>query len=204
LARSLLKEAGYTVQKGKIIGPAGPFSFRFLFRAADALRMAEPFRNNLAKLGIEADLDFKDRSIFLQKLWSHDFDVTALHIPSGASPGKEQKYRWHSSLVSQKRSQNSSGLANKAVDSLLELLIASKTSEEHVLATKCLDRVIYHLHLAVQNWYTDTYFVALWNKYSRPAKLPSFYYEYDVIEFMWLDTMKEKRLNNAMRKGEKI
>jgi len=188
VARSLLKEAGYSLQKAKLTGPGGILNFNLLLRSPSALRAAQAYEQNLARIGIHLHSEVKDTPGFMHKLISRDFDLAALTVPASPSPGQEQVDFWHSHSAAETHSRNFYSLANPAVDALLERLIASQTGEERELNARCLDRLIYHLHIAVPNWYTDKYRVAYWNTVERPEHLPSYYFETQMIEFMYMSS----------------
>ncbi len=203
-ARELLKDAGYSFQNGVLRGAKNSLHFRLLLTSHSGLRMAEPFKKNLARLGIRMDLEFKDRPSSIQKLLNRDFDLISFTIPSSSSPGQELMGYWSSAEAEQSYSRNHTGLSNPAVDKILDRVVSSRTREDLIFSTRSLDRLIYHLHLAVPQWYVDKYRVAFWNRLGLPSTLPLYFFENERIEFMWWDPLKEKRLQEAMKKGEGI
>lgn len=173
-ARILLQTAGYS-----------NFAFNFLESKSGGARIIEPFKNNLARLGVKLNVQIKDRSVFMKKLLDRDFHMAPMLIPTSMSPGHEQLNYWHSQSATEANSMNYFGLSNKAVDILLERLVSSQTKEDLVLTARCLDRLIYHLHIMIPNWYSDRYFIAMSSKFSRPEHLPPYYFDNELIEFMW-------------------
>lgn len=202
-AARLLKNADYSRdKKGLLKGPGGMLSFRILIRNISDMRFIESFKNNLRQVGIELNVELKDSTLFTRKLLDRDFDMVLLNFPSSISPGQEQKGQWHSSSALEKDSRNHSGLKNHAIDELLDRLGQAGTYKEVLLASHCLDRLLYHLHVKVPAWYSDHYYVAYWNKFRRPSVFPLYYFESEFLEFMWVDKAMEIRLEKAKMLGE--
>jgi microcin C transport system substrate-binding protein len=203
-ARTLLKEAGYIFDKGVLKGPQGPLSLHILLRTHSDLRVVEPYKNNLARLGIKLQIDLKDKSTFMHKLLSRDFDMFEFVFPASMTPGYEQVALWHSRFAKSVGTQNHLGVSNKAVDALLDRIVSSETQDDIMLAFRCLDRLMHHLYVGVPKWYTDTYRVAFWNKFAHPSLLPLYYFEHHIIDLMWVDPSQEQRLRQAMGKGASL
>ena len=70
------------------------------------------------------------------------------------------------------RGRNIGGIKNPVVDAIVEDLIVAKTRESLIAHTRALDRVL------LWNWYgvpmisTPTEWIAYWNKFDKPAKVP--------------------------------
>ena len=92
-------------------------------------------------------------------------------------------------------SRNRIGLANPAVDKLIDNLEPAKTREELDSATRALDRVLRSLHLMVPRWYNPSYFVAYFDQYDHPANLPP--YALGETSFWWYDAAKGDALRAA-------
>ena len=204
LAMQLLKEAGYSVQDGVATGPAGKLDFKFLTSGPTFNRILEPYFQNLKKLGILVAFEEKEESLYVKRVETRDFAMMSRAIGQSESPGNEQREYWGSKAADVNFSRNYAGVKNKAIDALIDRVIYAKTREELELATRCLDRALYHLHLLVHNWHAPEYKVALWDKFGWPQKLPDYYALNQMIEYMWIDAAKERKLSEAKAQGKPL
>jgi microcin C transport system substrate-binding protein len=114
-----------------------------------------------------------DAPQYEQRVKTFDFDmITDIYAQSHA-PGNEQREFWGSAAADKPASRNRIGIKNSAVDFLIEQLIYAPTREDVVAATRALDRVLLWNHYAVLQWYRSSEWVAYWNKFGMPSKLPS-------------------------------
>lgn len=196
-ARTLLDEAGWKVKNGVLERDGKKFEFTVLLDDPGFLRIVEPYLKALRTLGIVAQSRVEDQSIYEQKVRRFDFDMIVSSFPQSESPGNEQRDFWHSSSATSEASQNLIGIQDAAVDSLVESVIRAQSRKELVSATRALDRVLWFNHYVVPHWYSSTYRMAYWNRFSVPEKLPPYlspvpYY----ISFGWIDAAKEQALKN--------
>lgn len=204
LAMQLLKDAGYTIQNGVATGPAGKLEFKFLTSGPTFNRILEPYFQNLKKLGVLVSFEDKEESLFVKRVETRDFSMFVRAIGQSESPGNEQREYWTSKAADENFSRNYAGLKNKAIDALVDRVIYAKSRSELELATRCLDRALYHTHLLVHNWHAAEYKVALWDKFGWPTAFPDYYALTQMIEYMWVDQAKEKRLNEAKAAGKPL
>lgn len=200
-AVGLLKDAGYTVKDGVAQGPAGRLEFKVLLNPGGFQRIIEPYTQNLRKLGAIATIEEKEESVYIKRVESREFDMIVATYAESQSPGNEQRDFWSSQAADISYSRNYAGIKSKAVDALVDKIIYAKSRDELELMTHCLDRVLYHLHPMVLNWYSPSHRVAAWSKFGRPAKLPDYYHPVNLYEYMWFDAAKAKRLEEAKAKG---
>ena len=190
-----LKSAGFSVVDGVMTHADGrKLKFSFLLSSRSMARVVEPYLKNLKKLGVVANIEVKESSVYQRRLQGREFDMIVLSIGQSQSPGNEQIDLWHSDSSEIQYSRNHYGLKNSAVDKLVDKIIYAKSREELVDYTRALDRILYHQHIAVQNWHSESHRVAFWNKYSYPQKFPDYYYPTTLLDFMWLDSAKQKKL----------
>ena len=200
-AMQLLKAAGYMVKDGVAQGPGGKLEFKFLLQPGGLQRVIEPYIQNLRKIGVNVTMEEKEQSIYIKRLDQREFEMTTLIFGQSQSPGNEQKTYWSSAAADEQYSQNYAGLKNKAIDVLVDKVIYAKTRDELELNTRCLDRVLYHLHLLVHNWHSPNFRLAYWHKFGHPEKLPDYYAVRQFYELMWFDTVKAEQLSQAQSKG---
>jgi peptide/nickel transport system substrate-binding protein len=126
-AKKILAEAGWTDSDGDgvldrtINGKKTPFHFTFLlnsgneWRKQTALIVGEEMR----KVGIKADINATEASVWLENVHSHQFDATVIGLSGNAS--EDDLYQtWHSS-ESKNKGSNWYSFINPTVDSLLVL-----------------------------------------------------------------------------------
>jgi len=200
-AMHLLQAAGFKVKDGVAQDAQGnKLEFNLTYWEPPFTRVIEPYIQNLHKLGVIVKADQKERSVFIKRIENRAFDMAVLTVAESQSPGNEQRDFWSSKAADQGYSSNYSGVKNKAVDALVDKIIYAKSRAELETATHALDRVLYHLHIMVPQWYLSTHRVAYWNKFARPAQLPLFYQPRQEFEFMWLDQAKARALQQAKAK----
>ena len=172
-AFQLLTEAGYRIENDKMVGPDDqPLAFEFLNFQPNLERVLLPFKRNLAELGIDMQIRRVDVSQYINRLRSRDFDMTSAIWPQSSSPGNEQREFWHSASADNPGSRNLMGLRDPAIDQLVEGLIRADSREALITHARALDRALLWGHYVVPNYYVDTWRVAYWKRFGRPAVTP--------------------------------
>ena len=67
-----------------------------------------------------------------------------------------------------KGSQNLAGIADPAIDALIDSIIAAKTRPELTTACRALDRVIRAGRYWIPHWYKASHWIAYWDVFGRP------------------------------------
>ncbi|WP_305857280.1 extracellular solute-binding protein [Balneatrix alpica] len=185
-ALSLLKEAGWTMEQGKLVNQASkaPFQFEILLYSPAMERVATPFVRNLERLGIQVSLRMVDVTQYVNRLRSFDFDMVVATFPQSNSPGNEQREFWHSSKADQADSRNLIGIKNPAVDTLIEHIINAKDREALVAACRALDRVLLWNHYVIPQFNAGIFRIATWDKFGHPDPLPE-YAPSPLLETWW-------------------
>ena len=175
-ALDLLRQAGWTVQKGTLKNEnQEPFEFEILLDASGAAtweRVVLPYMRNLKKLGIHASVRVMDAMQYKHKLDTFDFDMFVFVWGQSLSPGNEQRYFWGTEAADQNGSYNFAGIKNPVVDALIEQIIKAKNREDLITATKALDRVLLHEWYVVPHWYSPEIRIIYWNKFDMPNIIP--------------------------------
>ena len=168
----LLKEAGWVVRDFRLVNAktGRPFRFTVLLRSPAFERIALPVRRNLKRLGIDMRIRLVDFSQYVNRVRKFDFDVVVLGWGQSLSPGNEQRGFWTTAAAKRPASNNWSGLQNRAVDDLVEQLIAAPDRKQLVLRTRALDRLLLSLHLGIPNWHTPFERIVFWDKFGYPDK----------------------------------
>jgi microcin C transport system substrate-binding protein len=158
-------------------------------------RIIAPFVKNLKVLGIDARIRLVDPSQFQSRMKGFDFDIITQRYVLRMTPGVEIRSYWGSKAAGEQGSFNLSGITDPVVDALIEKVIAAKSRDEFVTATRALDRVLRAGHYWVPHWYKAAHNLAFWDKFSRPATKPAF--SRGVIDTWWYDAAKAAKLKTT-------
>jgi len=192
-ASRLLAEAGWRVEDGKRVGAKGErLAIEFLIFAPGFERVIAPYVKNLKQLGIAASIRRVDPSQYEARVKSFDFDVVVQRYALNLTPGVELRNFWGSEAARANGSFNLSGIADPAVDALIEKVIEAKDRAQLVTAARALDRVLRAGHYWVPHWYKASHNIAYWDKFSRPAVKPR--YDRGVVATWWYDEEKAAKL----------
>jgi microcin C transport system substrate-binding protein len=173
-AAKLLAEAGYVAKGGVMTNAKGEtLKIEVLIDNPAFMRIALPYQETLDKLGIKLILRQVDSAQYQQRLNSFDFDMIFGMYAQSISPGNEQREFWGSAAAGIEGSRNEMGIMNPAVDAIAERIVLAKDREELVAATKALDRVLLWNFYSVLLYHNPAEWIAHWNRFGRPAKLPS-------------------------------
>lgn len=194
LAAKLLQDAGWTQKAGQLVNAAGePLIAEFLIVQPDFERVVLPYVKDLEKLGVKASIRLVDTSQYKRRIDTFDFDIVVNSVGQSHSPGNEQRSFWGSAAADREGSRNIMGIKNPAIDKLIERIVFAKDRDELVAATRALDRVLLWSHYLVPQWHYPFERIAVWDKFGRPAKLPS-QGPGQIIEYWWIDEAKAKAL----------
>ncbi|MGE5505981.1 MAG: extracellular solute-binding protein [Actinomycetota bacterium] len=194
IAMKLLEQAGWTVDKGKLVKDGRPFSFEILLVSPAFERVVLPFVRNLARLGIEVSVRTVDASQYQNRVRAFDFDMIVMSWGESLSPGNEQAMYWTSEAADHQGSRNVVGIKNPAVDVLVDKVIAATTREDLVARTRALDRALLWNHYVIPQWYLGADRLAYWDKFGRPPVVPMRGFQ---LFSWWIDPKKDAALAAA-------
>jgi microcin C transport system substrate-binding protein len=195
-ASQLLAEAGFPVKDGKRVDPKGePIVIEFLIDEPTFQPHHMPFIKNLGVLGIDATLRVVDPAQYKKRTDDFDFDITVQRFNFSATPGDSLRSFFSSQAAAIKGSQNLAGMADPAIDALIEQIIAAETRPALVTACRALDRVIRAGRYWVPHWYLAAHRIAYWDVFGWPEKKPGF--ARGVPETWWYDADKAAKLERA-------
>ena len=166
-ALGLLAEAGWKPSGGRLVNARGePLRFEILLVNPNLERILQPYTENLASIGIDAELRTVDRAQYKQRLDHFDYDMILMTLAQSLSPGLEQWLYFHSSQAEVKGSKNYAGVRHPVIDAMLEKLLAAQTREQQVAATRALDRILLWQHYSIPNWYINHHRLAYRNRFA--------------------------------------
>jgi len=189
----LFGEAGWKIQNGRMTNEKGePFTIEILGNNDTDEVIANPYINQLKKIGVTATLRIVDPSQYVNRVNNFDFDMLTTVLAQSDSPGNEQRDFWSSRAADSPGSRNLSGIKNPVVDALIDRVIFATDREDLVAATNALDRVLLWNFYAVPQYHRAVVWLAYWNKFGIPEKPPD--YVGPDIDSWWIDPEKEAAL----------
>ncbi len=195
-AAQMLTDAGFPIRNGKRVGSNGePITFEFLIDEPSFQPHHMPLIKNLATLGIDATLRVVDPVQYKARTDDFDFDVTITRMGFSTTPGDSLRTYFSSKAAETKGSQNLAGIADPAVDALIEKVIDANTRHELVIACRALDRVLRAGQYWIPHWYKASHRIAYWDVFGHPEGKPR--YARGIPETWWSDRDKATRMEKA-------
>jgi microcin C transport system substrate-binding protein len=197
-AQQLLQGAGLPVKDGKRLLPNGEvFTVEFLLDEASFQPHHATFIKNLGQLGIEANIRLIDAVQYRARVESFDFDVTTERMSMSATPGDSLWPFFSSQAAATKGSYNLAGIANPAIDALIEKAIAAQTRADLTTACRALDRVFRAGRYWVPQWYRSTHPIAYWDQFGHPPKPARYAQGVGAPDNWWYEAAKAAKLEQA-------
>jgi microcin C transport system substrate-binding protein len=195
-ATQLLEQAGYPIKGGKRYTPQGErLTIEFLIEDQAFEPHHMPYIKNLGVLGIDARLRLIDPAQLQQRLKDFDFDITVQRFSFSNTPGDSLRTYFTSQAAGLKGSQNLAGIADPAIDALVDRVIAANSRAALVTACRALDRLIRAGRYWIPLWYKASHWIAYWDTFGRPATQPR--YARGVLETWWFDRNKASNLQKS-------
>lgn len=175
-ALTLLQEAGYRIEAGRLLDQAGrPFAFALMTQNEGQEKLAVAFQRSLAALGIQMTIRTVDDAQYQQRSQTFDYDMIMKSFPSSMSPGTEQLSRWGSASRDQEGSFNFAGAANPAIDATIDAMLNSRTAEDFRSAVRAFDRVLLSGHYVIPAFHLGKAWVAHRSRIAAPEGEPPLY-----------------------------
>ncbi|MBU1835478.1 MAG: extracellular solute-binding protein [Alphaproteobacteria bacterium] len=191
-ASALLNDAGWIAGDDGIRRKDGKtLDVAFLESSPAFDRVINPYVENLKRLGVNAKLDRVDPAQETERTRSGDWDIVTHSFSMQLEPGTELK-QWFGSETAEDSSRNLMGLADPAVDSLIDTVVAAQTADDMHAATRALDRVLRAKGFWVPEWFKAVYTVAYYDMFEHPENLPP--YALGETDFWWFNADKAEAL----------
>ncbi|BCZ18941.1 Oligopeptide ABC transporter periplasmic oligopeptide-binding protein OppA [Helicobacter sp. NHP19-012] len=189
-AQALLKQAGYVVQDNQLINAKTkePFVFTMLLNNEAFERLALAYAKNLKVLGINMQVQRVDLSQYMGRVKKFDYDMVVGSIGQSLFPGNEQRYFWGSKSATQAGSQNYAGIANPAIDGLIDMVIKAKDRQNQISAVRALDRVLLWGFYVIPHFHAPFWRIAYWDKLAMLKNPP-----YGFSPYLWWDKNLERK-----------
>lgn len=192
-AMKLLDEAGWMVQDDGLRRNAEgeTLKIEFLLDSPTLERIIGPYVSNLQAMGIEAELNRVDFAQYTSRRREKDFDMVSFAYRTSLEPSTGL-YQQYGSEAHEFSVFNPAGLADPAVDALIDNIVDAKTQDELYSNARALDRVLRAKRFMVPTWYLDVSWVAYWKQYAYPENLPP--YDTGLLDLWWIDAEREAEL----------
>ncbi|WP_322989755.1 extracellular solute-binding protein [Hoeflea sp.] len=175
-ALTLLQEAGYRIDSGRLVDPSGkPFSFALMTQNEGQEKLAVAYQRSLAALGIEMAIRTVDDAQYQQRSQTFDYDMIMKAFTSSLSPGTEQLGRWGSASRDHEGSFNFAGVASPAVDAAIDALLNARTAEDFRSAVRAYDRVLLSGYYVIPTFHLGKAWMAHRSRIVGPEGDPPLY-----------------------------
>jgi len=195
-ASQLLQSAGFVIKDGRRVLPNGErFTIEFLLDEPGLQPHHGPYIKNLATLGIEAAIRMVDPVQGKVRQDDFDFDLIIERFSFSSTPGDSLRLYFSSQAAAIKGTHNLAGIADPAIDAMIERIIAANTRAEMTTACRVLDRLFRAGRYWVPQWYKASYWLAYWDVFDRPATQPK--YARGVPATWWYDSAKAAKIERS-------
>jgi microcin C transport system substrate-binding protein len=173
-AMKLLDAAGFAVRDLKLVDikTGEPLQVEFLLAAPTYERFVLYYRDSLQRLGIDVAVRAVDDVQYENRLRNWEFDIVVASWEETLTPGNEQRDYWGSRSANVPGSRNLIGIANTAIDELINRIVFAPDRDEVVASTRALDRVLLWHHFVVPQWTYGKVRTARWDRLGRPNVMP--------------------------------
>ena len=134
---------------------------------------------DLSRLGIAMRIRVVDSAQYQSRLKTYDYDMIQTTWFASLSPGNEQLFRFSSAVASKDGSYNYAGVADPAVDAMIEALLAAVTEEDFIAAVRALDRVLISGDYVIPLFHTPKQWISHWTRIKPPSRTPLSGYQLD-------------------------
>ncbi|WGH79485.1 extracellular solute-binding protein [Jannaschia ovalis] len=195
-ALRLLTEAGWATGDDGILRNAAGETLELVIIQFNPTfdRIVNPYIENLRSVGIDARLERIDRSQYIERRRTGEWDLTNQSPGQGFEPSLGLK-QWFGSETAEDSSRNIMALADPAVDALIDTVIAADDLDALRTSTRALDRVLRAQGFWIPQWGNQEHWVAYWDQYAYPAELPPL--ALGALDFWWFDAEGAAALREA-------
>ncbi|MDF1608965.1 extracellular solute-binding protein [Hoeflea sp. YIM 152468] len=175
-ALTLLQEAGYRIDGGKLVDANGTqFAFDLMTQNEGQEKLAVAFQRSLSALGIAMSIRTVDDAQYQQRSQTFDYDMIMKAFTSSLSPGAEQLNRWGSASRDQQGSFNFAGAASPAIDAAIDAMLNARSAEAFRASVRAFDRVLLAGHYVIPAFHLGKSWVAHRSRIGVPDGDPPLY-----------------------------
>jgi microcin C transport system substrate-binding protein len=131
------------------------------------------------------------------RLEDFDFDMTITRFSMSATPGDGMRPFFSSQAAATKGSHNLAGIANPAIDALIDRIIGAENRADLTIACRAFDRVFRAGRYWVPQWYRTSHPIAYWDQFGRPEKPPRYVQGVGAPDIWWSDPARAANSEQA-------
>ncbi|HEY9057232.1 MAG TPA: extracellular solute-binding protein [Aurantimonas sp.] len=177
-AAKAFQEAGYRFEGRSLVGPDGkPLSFEILVQSPEQERIGLAYKRTLDRIGVQTTIRQVDDAQYQARKSAYDFDMIIATYSASLSPGAEQVYRWGSISRDLNGTFNFAGVADPALDRLINEIVSARSREAFVDAVRAYDRVLISGHYVVPLFHLPEQWLARWKFIKHPETTPLYGYQ---------------------------
>ena len=170
-ALDLLNQAGWTLKNGKLVNAADqPMQFEMLTLGVSHEQIGLHFQRSLASIGIQLSLRRIDSAELQRRLQTYDFDMVPVTWQNSLSPGNEQSFYWGSAGLKVQGTRNYPGIADPAVDGMIDEILKAESDEDFVAAVRALDRLLVAGRYVIPLYDAPGQWIARWTRIAAPPR----------------------------------
>lgn len=191
-ANKLLSEAGWEANdKGELVKDGKVLEIEFLASNPAYDRLIQPYIENLKRLGIDANYNRVDPAQYTNRERGFDWDMIYDGYVNGFEEGNGISQRFGTEDADYSLF-NPSGYHSPAVDALIVKMLEAKKLGEMQAAVRATDRILRAARIMTPAWYNDTFWVAYFDMFEHPEKLPPLALGH--LDFWWYNADKAAAL----------
>jgi len=196
-ALKLLGEAGWKRNGQFVQNDKGEnLKVELLVDDEDFVRIDSPWVENMKAIGIDASIRMVDSAQYTARQLEFDFDLLMMALSLTATPTRDEiESLFHSRAATLPGSKNLAGIADPAVDELVEAAGKAQTREDLTIALRALDRVLRARLDWIPNWYLPNHRAAFWDMFGFKEPKPDF--GFPVEAMWWFDKDKAAAIGKA-------
>lgn len=160
-------------------------------------RIINPYVDNLKRLGVDAEHTRVDPAEAQEREKTFDYDMVIQRFAMSSTPGDELRSIFGSETANVQGSSNIGGLANPAIDTLVDVIANATSREDLTTAVHALDRVLRAMHVWVPQWYKGEHTIAYFDIYDRPYTDTPPPYAMGEMSIWWFNADKAEALEAA-------
>jgi len=206
VANSLLDSAGWKIGSDGIRSKGNHrMEFELLLAGPGFQRIAEPYKNNLKKIGVKMTIKVIQVAEYEERLRNFKFGMIVAGFAQSRSPGNEQRYMWGSESADTPGTRNYMGIKNPALDELVDKIVSAKNRKDLVTNVQAQDRILTHQYYVVPHWYIAYDRAVYWNKFGKPKiNASQAAISNNILEWWWWDKEKAEKLKKARAAGTSV
>ncbi|HFC05285.1 MAG TPA: ABC transporter substrate-binding protein, partial [Rhizobiales bacterium] len=165
-AVTLLAKAGWKFKNRVLTNTktGKPFAFEIVVQNPEQEKIALHLQRSLRQIGIAMTIRQVDSSQFQQRLQTYDYDMIPFTWDNSLSPGNEQAFYWGSKGRTQPGTRNYMGVADPAIDKLIDEMVKAPSGEAFIASVRALDRVLVSGFYVIPLYHANGQWLARWSQ----------------------------------------